>query len=556
MTRQTRQSLRTLLAVLAVILAARLCYRLAHGVAQGPAEAAANFTRVLLYAGLFAMWGVSVSRRVIQSPVRRYLLAAVWLMISWLIVREYRWHLIPDADVRRWLWYAYYIPILLIPLLALFVSMSLDRPERYRLPRWTRLAYLPALLLAGLVLTNDLHRLVFVFPAGAPWTEAYYRYGPGFYVIAGWTALCTAAAFVIMLLRSRLPRGRGAAWLPVLPLLLALLYALGYGLRLPGVVGVLGDLAVCDCLIFTAFFESCIQCGLIRSNTRYADLFRASVGISAQITGPDWVTRYAARSSRPVPREDMIRAQDGPVILESGLRLHTLPVNGGHAVWTEDVSRLLELRAALEARQEELTERSALLQLEYDREREHKIVEEQNRLYDLLQSRTQGQIDRIERLSRDYGRARSDGERRGILARIVVLGSYIKRRKDLILSLDSAPSLPESKLENALGESFRALGLLGIRGAALVRTGRAYLPGEALTLAYDFFEDAAESVLGTARYLSFRVTAVSGSLRAALLTDADCPLQALRGKYPGLAAVREEDGGTELLLPLEGGDPA
>ena len=48
-----------------------------------------------------------------------------------------------------------------------FVALLLGRPENYRLPKWTSLFYIPATLLLLLVLTNDLHQLVFVFPADA-----------------------------------------------------------------------------------------------------------------------------------------------------------------------------------------------------------------------------------------------------------------------------------------------------------------------------------------------------------------------------------------------------
>ena len=36
----------------------------------------------------------------------------------------------------------------------------------------------------------------------------------------------------------------------------------------------------------------------------------------------------------------MIKAAQSPVTAESGLTVHTMPISGGFAVWTEDVSAL------------------------------------------------------------------------------------------------------------------------------------------------------------------------------------------------------------------------
>lgn len=166
MIKQNRVFLRTAAAALGVVAAAVLCRLVAQTTELPYADKLANFVRFFLYFGLFAVWGASVQRRVIQTGVRRILVAVALLMIFWLTVRELRWHLVPGADLRRWLWYFYYLPLLLIPPLAFLASMSLGRPERYRLPRAVALLFVPSLLLIALALTNDLHQWMFRFPGG------------------------------------------------------------------------------------------------------------------------------------------------------------------------------------------------------------------------------------------------------------------------------------------------------------------------------------------------------------------------------------------------------
>ena len=546
--------LRTALTVAAVIAAAVLCRRAVVITDNDYLEQLFNLLRILLYIGLFVVWGISVRRRVVQLQVCYYLVAIAALMVMWLMTREMRWHMVFNEDIKRVLWYFYYIPMLMIPLLALRVSLSLGKPETYRLPGNTALLYIPTAVLLLLVLTNDLHQFVFRFPEGAMWTEASYGYAAGYYLVSAWSVLLAGAAFIFMLIKCRLPRTGRFLWLPLLPFGAAVLYVALYAARVPFVYTVFGDLTVTECLLFAAFFESCIFSGLIQSNTHYGDLFRACGGISVQITDNDYTTRYAASGLEPVTIADMMRAEAEPVILPEGKRLHNMSVSGGHAIWTEDISELLETREALEEIREELNERSGFLQMKYGQEKEYRRVMEQNRLYDLQQKQIQPQLDEINRLTESYEAAETEAEKNRILAKIVILGSYIKRRRDFVLLMERADVIPEGRLISALEESFRSLSLGGVRGAFLVSTGRENLNRALLTLAYDFFESVLETVLDTVRYITVHVTSGEDGLYCRVMTDCQADAGGLLKKYPGLRVTYDEGDGACFILPLSGGE--
>ncbi len=541
-----------LYAALAVIAAAVL--RQIGFRSEDPLDWICSFLRSVIYIGLFTAWGISVRGRIIQSQVRRYLTAVSALMVFWVTVRTIRYLFAEDPWALRHLWYLYYLPMLSIPLLAVFVALSLGKPENFHLPNRTNLLYIPAALLFLLVLTNDLHQLTFVFPADAAVWANDYRHGIGYYLALGWAFVCALTALATMVIKCRVPHSRKVFLLPFVPVMLAVIYGVLDIFRLAWLKLIAGDITVVYCLLITATLESCIQCGLIQSNTRYGELFREST-LAAQIVDRDYTVRYAAKNAPEIPADKMREAEAGPVALTEGIQVHNMPVDGGHVVWTEDISRLLRLRESLEDQQDELRERKALLKSEYDQEKEHRTIEEQNRLYDLLQTRTQSQLNQIDRLVREYEKTGGAGEKHQILAHIVVLGSFIKRRKDLVLSMDSAPVISEEKLTSALRESFRALRLLGVEGAFLVRTGREYVPGELLARAYDFFEDVIEAGLDSLRALNAQVRPVDGSLRISILLDCDADFTPLRGKYPQVR-IDAEDGEAMIVLPLEGGEGA
>ena len=140
-----------------------------------------------IYIGMIAVWGVSLHRRILQNQTRRYLTAIAGLMVLWLALRTVKYS-IHNVDAARYLWYLYYLPMLLIPTLSISVAMALGKPEDYRLPGWLRLLYIPTFVLLALVLTNDIHQLVFRFPDGLM-SDREYSYGIGYYVVAGWEGL-------------------------------------------------------------------------------------------------------------------------------------------------------------------------------------------------------------------------------------------------------------------------------------------------------------------------------------------------------------------------------
>ena len=153
-----------------------------------------------------------------------------------------------------------------------------------------------------------------------------------------------------------------------------------------------------------------------------------------------------------------------------GLTVHTMPIDGGYAVWTEDVSALRDIKEDSKLLADELADRNKILRYEYKREAKRRKVEEQNRLYDLLRSATQTQIDRIAELTKEYRRISSTDHdsAKTLLAEIAVLCSYIKRRKHLTLLTDRDIKIAGTELHRAFNESLQTLKLLGVRSSLYV----------------------------------------------------------------------------------------
>lgn len=552
MTKTDRNGVRVFVFAAAMVAVAFGCRRVVVCFDNAVVDNLLNYIRTFIYIALYCAWGISVGRRVVQSQARRLLTIVSVLMTSWFILREVKYRFVFDEGITRYFWYLYYIPLLAIPLLAFFVALSSGKGEDFRLPKWTRVFLLVTIALVALVLTNDFHSLVFSFPEST-WTEFNRKLGAFYYALIAWGVFLIISALAVMVKKCRIPDSRRFMWLPLCPFVFALVYFTLYTLDSALVKSCLSDFAAVCCVLFLCFFESCIRCGLIQSNSRYSDLFSASVITAVQITDNDYNVVYSAKSAEALPRETLRKAQSSPVMLDGGRILKNMPVNGGRAVWVEDISELLKLRETLNDRSDELRERNELLRYEIEREEEHRVIEEQNRLYDLLQIKTQAQLDSIDLLVQEYSRESDTNTKRAILARIAVLGSYIKRSKDFVLSTDESYLIPVGKLESALRESYRSLGFLNIRGSFIVNAERVQISGKLLMRAYDFFEDVAESVFDSAKFLNVRAFDFDGILRMNILTDCITDDSSIRSKYPDAVVIREDDG-TAFILDSKGGE--
>ena len=534
--------------LVAVLMICAVCARVAAR--YGYYAEVLSIVRALIYIGLLAAWGISVQTRIIQTQVRRYLLVIAGLMLLWLTLRTVKYNTY-HMTAERFLWYGYYLPMLFIPVLAVLVALSLGKPENYRLPKWTHFLYLPSALLFLLVLTNDLHQLVFFFPTGVLSTREY-DYGIGCYVVLAWMVLCAAAALVIILAKCRIPQSRRYLWLPVVPFALALGYCAAYIKGVYWVWLLAGDLTVSMCLIITAIFESCIQCSLIQSNTHYAELFHAST-IGALITDRDFSVACAAENARSVDSQTLMAAAESPVVTADGIRISEAPIRWGHVFWEDDISPMLAVLKELDATREELQSYGSILQAENAQKARRKKLEEQERLYRAMQEKAAAPAVRLSNLAKTLQGVQDADAARFLLWKMTVIGAYLKRRSNLIFLADRDGMVPVSEVALCLNESMDNL-RLHVRRCASRLDFEGELRLETAAALYDFFEAAIELAMDDLSGAAANVTRKEDACVLSLMLQCGTDLTSLRAAYPD-AFVENEDGVWYCTLSVrEGGN--
>ncbi len=544
MSRATQKSILAALTVLPLIAFAASLQYLTQ---SGALPQNALLLRGAIHICLLTAWGVSIRTRIIQTQVRRYLLAIIAMMALWMLLKIIK-HSIDSMDIKRWLWYWYYFPMLFIPVVALFVSMSLGKAENYRLPLWTKLLYAPSALLFLLVLTNDLHQGVFSFPSGVM-TDIDYRYEAGYYIVLLGVMLCAFVSFAIMLKNCRIPQSRTILLLPLIPLGLSLIYGIAYIRGVRFVLLLAGDMTVTHCLLIFAAFEGCIQCGLIQSNMGYDELFEATM-LPVQITNEDFSLRnISAAMSEPIP-QDALRQMDADTVeLDAGTLLKRHPLRGGWVFWEEDISELNRLREALELTHDELRDMGSVLTAENAQREKHLRLSEENRLYDMMDVQTSRQIAMLRDRLTAIQRSADENEAGKLLGQTIVIGTYIKRRNNLIFVGAQRGVISMQELRLCFNESIESLTLYGVECRAFI-DGESLLAMEQATQIYDLFEAVVEAGLESLESLLISVE-IRDRIEVNICVSCKETLCGLTEHSPAPEWMQDEDGLQYIICKLE-----
>ena len=459
---------------------------------SAPLPSAACFLLTnLIYIGLAMAWGFSISRRTLHRDDRRWLLLGCAMAVLWLFLRAVKYRFFSDDTITRHLWYLYYVPQILAPLFSLFAALQLGRREGDALSRKWYLLFIPAALLIGGVLTNDLHQLVFRAVPGAATLEADYTHGWMYYLAMTWIVGLLLATGIIVYRKCRVSESRRYAWIPLC------IFLGGFALCALSFANIytFHKMPECFCLTFAAFWESCLQVGLIPTNGYYRYFFSEST-VAAQIVNRRGEPVYRAKNAPNLTPDQLEAAACESILLNADTRLQSAPVQDGRVYWLEDISKINRIQAQLAEINAQLSEENELIQAENELKRQRAQIEEQNRLMDAMLSLVQPQLLAINRLLSDKS-AQS-------LKHICILGAYVKRRVNLALICDKKMVVPVDELAHCIRESLTYLTQYGAV-CARHQEGRGSVSSREAQTAYDFFEDCLEAALPSLSALMVRL---------------------------------------------------
>lgn len=493
---------------------------------------------------IVSWWMLTIQSRIIHRNARRLILWVGILFQMYFFMQMIKYCLFADeADVQRYMWYGYYVPMTLIPLLVFYILHDLSVPLRDKPCRFEKLLVVPAALICLGSLTNDLHQLAFRIPNWYESGDKGRTFGPVYYLYIAFIAvlLFLGIRSILRLYQNR--KGKKDLAYLALPLVIGILYMILYTFKKEWVtVGnrTILELAEIFAFMIIAFLEMCIRIGLIPSNMGYGKLFSMS-DISARVSDFDGGIVYETRGAK----KGFEASDDYHIICK--------PVTGGNFFYGVDLSNLNALNKELDDTINNLEARNELLRHESEIVEERKRPEEAIRIYDSISEIVRPQILEIREL---LSAGPADEERfRRDLVRSAVLNAYIKRRSNMELEAQKNGTLPFRELVTAAAESLEYFKLSGAE-TFLSFSGEGIRPAGEISRAYLAFERVAETILGKVDYLTVRLT----------LDDTICIHFLLSGQkgLPDLSSLRlngcdiknePEGNDSKLLISLsKGGD--
>ena len=524
---------------------ARLCLALGLFILAGvfrqmdriaaPLPSAACFLLTnLIYIGLAMAWGFSLSRRILHRSDRRWLLLGCAMTMLWLFLRAVKYRFFSDDAITRHLWYLYYVPQILAPLFSLFAALQAGRREGDAFSAGWYLLFIPAALLIGGILTNDLHQMAFRTMPGAAGLGADYSHGWVYYLAMTWIISLLLATGIEVYRKCRISESRQYAWVPLCVFLCG--FALG-ALSFANIY-TFHKMPECFCLTFAAFWESCLQVGLLPTNGHYRYFFSEST-IAAQIVDRQGKPVYRAKNAPALTPEQLETAAKKPVLLDGNTRLQSAPVQDGRVYWVEDISKINRIQGRLAEINARLSEENELIQAENELKRQRAQIEEKNRLMDAMVDLVRPQLYQISQLLEEESVQR--------LKRVCLLGAYVKRRVNLALICEKREAVPAGELAHCIRESLIYLTQYGAV-CTLHQEGKGSVRSCDAQNAYDFFEDCLEAALPSLSALMVRVECGERfSIRLMMEDTAGLPNV---DKYRTLGKLTIDDADGELCATL------
>lgn len=533
--------------MIAVILLSLIFFALylRHITASEVTFSFASRLRSYIYIGIISAWYISLKMRIVEKRIQRHLCAVALLMIFWMVVRTIKFGS-TNNTIQRYLWYFYYLPMLFIPLEAFIISMSLGNKKQ---PGWIKYLFVLANILLLLVLTNDIHQRVFIFKDSLLSTKDY-TYGIGYYIVALWMITFAGISLFIMVSKCRLKDSW--IYLPLFPFVISILYAIGYAKEVPFVRVWLSDLTVAQCLFFMSMFESCIQSGLIQSNVGYRELFEATT-MKAELFNKDFKLLYSSIDNPVTDTNILKKALKEATLLDENTLIKGHDIKHGYIFWQEDISKLVSINKELELTQAELIDTGDVLKVSHEQQERYLRLTEESRLYDLIELDTSEQVKILIEKVQKLKEVEDINEARFLLGEIIVLGTYIKRKSNLIFIGREKKVIDIDELKLCLNETSSNLCLCGIDAKMIVDIKKEY-PIGIIHRIYDYLEDILETSFSTLKSILFCVYEEKGVIQVNATVDTNSNFTKLKKIYSSIEIEKDEDELWYLALKIKEGD--
>ena len=506
-----------------------------------------DLIRTSIYIALTIWWAFSIRVRVVRNSNRRVFITIAALIVFWVVVRSCRYYFVEDPTIKKWLWFSYYISMVLIPTCCLTLAVHASDTNNKPLNKKLIVAFSISVVLILIVLTNDLHELVFVFDRDFPIEDEVYSPGLIYFIIMAWELLQSLVALLILITKYKRSNLDKAIILPFVPFVAMCVYVVTYGLGyIP--CEFLDDMTLVNCLLIILTFEACIHSGLIRVNSHYISFFKNSE-LEVAITDEDLKLLLASNNFNDSMSFDGRQLLANGYVDTDGTRTRIAALDSGYVVWRQDITRLSEILSELEQTRQEIANRNSLLAQRVELDKKRYQISQQDELFTLVSLATKDQIALLSDLIGLYKLAESNTDKRSLLSKIAVVGAYLKRRNNLVFSSYSRQYIDLSEVGLCINESLTTLKMAGISASYKINLFEEIH----ITLAYkmyDFIEAVIEASFSSAQAYLVILDKLETKYLVKVLVDEVDDLSKLKYQYQKDINITKDLDGEYLISML------
>lgn len=454
----------------------------------------------LFFGFMVLMWGIQVKDQIIDRRVRNLTVGIVLSLEMYFLLQICRYRLAEGNN--RLLWYSYYIPMIIIPLLFFYITLYMNRQKNEAPNSKFTLVAVPAFAIIPLIMTNDFHQLFVRLDGTSVDSITLNNAGILVYVYRFYTIALLIWAFILLFYKCQITISKHKILQLIIILCICLFLLISYVTGLsPKINGVkLWEIGEIYAIVSIFVLEACMLVGLISVNTRYSWIFQET-DLPAVIQDRNGEYVYLTKGAGAVinpSKESFVRSSD---------------ISGGSVSWAVDLSAVNELNRQISDTIEQINARNRSLSIQNTIKEETAAVDARNKVYDRIAGIVSKQLRCIDEL---LAEEEQDFSQR--LKKIVVFNAYIKRRSNLELLRESDEVISAGELYTAISESIGYLKLNQIEISFIFELA-GDISVDACILAYDFFEGIAETVLSRASRLAVNVTEKDGRIYLRILTD-------------------------------------
>ena len=470
---------------------------------------------------------------------RRPLIVVAIFMVLFMSFRAFKYNSFNNIDiVARHLWYLYYLPTLFIPYFLLFSCYIYIRNKKAVIIS-SIITFIITTILFLLVITNDLHQLVFKFnDEFLDWDSDYQR-GVVYYLIVAWVSITLITTFIILFFQTTIVVGKKYSWLSLIPLILGSVWlALDIFRLIPHIddVRITNEFPETLCFMIAGYILSLIKLGLIASNNNYDEFF-------SNATQPVFILNrnkeiiYQSRGFYDLHKED-IPPINKKIMIGDNI-ISNVSIHGGSTVYIQDVKEINRAKKELEEIKENLKEEERLNELIIKGKEEEITTQEKNNLYDAISKETHEESNLISDLVLQVEKDFSLFDKNMPL--VLFYSAYIKRLANFKLLGSENKKINFQELYLAISETSRYLEKNNIKVDLINNVYEREMEGYYLSSAYTLLIKLIEKNINHINHILISFNSDNDVILKLVLEGDDINVNEMNNPYTKLIINKEDE---------------